>query len=91
MSDRLRSALNNAIKVFVGGVLLIVVTGLGDAADWINGGTVPDLSTYTKAVTLLAITAVSAVVSAVIDWLKTFDWFPGQAPTYPPPPPEPPV
>ena len=88
MSDRLRSAINNAIKVLVTGVLLIVVQGLTDAADWANGGTVPDLSTYTKSVLLLVIAAAPAVVSAVIDWLKTFDWFPGTPPTYAPKPPE---
>jgi hypothetical protein len=88
MSDRLRSAINNAVKVLVTGVLFILLNVLADVTNWVNGGEVPDVSNYTKGVVVLVLAAGTAVVSAVIDWLKGFTWFPGVAPTYVKPPAE---
>jgi hypothetical protein len=86
VSDRLRSALNNAVKVLITGVLLVLLNVFADVTNWVNGGQVPDLSNYTKAVAVLVLAAATAVVSAIVDWLKGFSWFPGVAPTYVNPP-----
>lgn len=85
MPDRLRSALNTALKVLVAGLLGIALNVFADVTNWVNGGTVPDASGYVKGAVVLVLAALAFVVSAVVDWLKTYDWFPGQPPTYPKP------
>lgn len=82
MSDRLRSALNTAIKVLVAGLLGIALNVFADVTNWVNGGTVPDASGYAKGAVVLVLAALAFVVSAAIDTLKSKDWFPGTPPTY---------
>jgi histidine ammonia-lyase len=86
MSDRLRSALNTAIKVLVAGLLGIALNVFADVTSWVNGGVAPDLPTYGKGAVVLVLAALAFVVSAVIDTLKTKDWFPGVPPTFVKPP-----